>query len=78
MRKSTATVGGGCLLLIFAVGAIIGAVCWPYTINTWLVFVGKAAVVKWWQGALIGLVPGIGQASIIVAVLTWIIMLIIS
>lgn len=60
------------ILVIFG---IIGAFCWPYAINEWLVFFGKNPVVVWWQGALLGICPAIGQLSIPVAVLTWIIML---
>jgi len=37
--------------------------------------IGKEAVVGWLQGFVIGIIPGLGQLSIIVAVLTWIIML---
>lgn len=56
-------------------GVAIGALCWPYTINTWLVYSGKSAAVVWWQGALIGLVPVFGWLSIPAAVATWILMM---
>lgn len=67
----------GCFtfLLIFVISAIIGGFCWTYTINTWLLFAGKTATIAWWQGALIGLVPGLGQLSFPAAALTWIAMM---
>jgi hypothetical protein len=60
---------------VLIVSAVIGSMCWTYSINTWLVFFGKAPVIVWWQGALIGFVPWLGQASIPVAIITWILML---
>lgn len=63
------------ILIVLCIFAAIGAVCWPYTINTWLVFFGKPATIVWWQGALLGFVPGLGQVSIPAAVITWILML---
>lgn len=66
------------VLIILIVSAIIGAICWTYSINTWLVYAGKDPVIVWWQGALIGFVPYVGQFSIAVAVITWIIMLFLS
>lgn len=63
------------LLLFFVIGPIIGAICWPYAINYWLVFAGKAVAVHWWQGALLGFVPGLGQLALPLAILTWIISL---
>jgi TRAP-type C4-dicarboxylate transport system permease small subunit len=62
----------GCVLLI---GFIIGSFCWTYAINTWLVFAQKETAITWLQGGLIGLIPGIGHAGIVVAFVTWIIML---
>ena len=56
--------------------AVFGAWLWPYSLNAWLVFFGKTAKVVWWQGALLGFCPGIGQATIPFAVITWILMLI--
>ena len=66
------------VVIILAISAAIGAICWPYTINTWLVFIGKEACVVWWQGALLGFVPYLGQASILAAVITWLLMLFIG
>jgi hypothetical protein len=69
---------GGCLLfvlVVFVFGVLPGMICWPYTINTWLVFTGHPATVVWWQGGLIGLCPVIGQATIPGAIVTWILML---
>lgn len=59
----------------FLVSAGLGSICWPYTINTWLIYLDKDPALQWWQGALIGLVPLLGQLSIPFAVVTWILML---
>lgn len=67
----------GCVLVLVLMvfNALIGAFLWPYTINTWLVFAGKAAHIVWWQGCLLGFVPYLGNATIPAAVITWILML---
>jgi len=68
---------GGCgfIILILLISAAVGAFCWPYTINSWLSFADKPQTIVWWQGALLGLVPWLGQASIPAAVITWVLML---
>jgi hypothetical protein len=71
--KFIAYVIGICLIL--SIFGAIGAVCWTYTINTWLVYAGKEAVVLWWHGFFLGFTPLVGQLSIPAAVTTWIIML---
>jgi len=68
-------VGGIVLLVILAISAVIGGVCWTYTVNSWLHFFGKPEALVFWQGALLGFVPFIGQVSIPAAVLTWLLML---
>lgn len=65
----------GIVLFVLSISAAVGAVCWTYTLNTWLMFFGKVSSVVWWQGALIGFVPYIGQISIPAAVITFILML---
>lgn len=69
-----ATAGTG-FLIAMIIGAAIGAICWPYAINHWLVFTGHPASITWWQGSLIGFVPYIGHLAIPAAVITWIIFL---
>lgn len=64
--------------LMLIAGFILGAVLWPYTINTWLLYVGKDPAVVWWQGGLLGFVPVIGQLSVPAAVVTWLVMLFIA
>ena len=61
--------------IVLMVSAGVGSLCWPYTLNTWLIFFGKEPVIVWWQGALLGIVPYFGQVSVIAAVMTWILML---
>ncbi len=65
---------GGCLIVMLACAAI-GAVAWPYVINTWLVFFYREPIVVWWQGALLGLIPGLGQITFAAVVVTWVTML---
>ena len=71
------TAGVGCCATIFVLAFVftIGAICWPYTINSWLEFAGKEAAVVWWQGGLLGMIPFVGQFSVIAAVATWLIMM---
>jgi hypothetical protein len=66
---------GGAVLIFLLINAVIGGLLWPYTLNTWLVFFGKAAVIKFWHGMILGFVPFLGQATIPVAVITWVLML---
>lgn len=73
--KSSSSAPVVIIFIILAISAAIGAFTWPYTINSWLIFFGKSPVVTWWQGALLGFVPWLGQASIPAAVITWILML---
>lgn len=70
--------GAAVVVVILSISGIIGAFCWPYTLNSWLVFLGKAPTVLWWHGFLLGYVPYLGQMSILVAVITWILMLLLS
>jgi len=59
-------------LLIFGV---LGIFLWPYSINAWLTYFDKQASVTGLQGFLLGLIPGLGQIMIIVALVTWVLML---
>ena len=63
-------------IIIFGLFGIIGGFCFPYALNSWLVFFGKAPTVVFWQGFILGICPYVGQASIPVAVITFIAMLI--
>lgn len=63
------------LLLLLSISGIIGSFCWPYTLNSWLIFFEKEATIVWWHGFILGYVPGLGQASLPAAVITWILML---
>lgn len=62
-------------LFILALFALIGALLWPYTLNTWLEYFGKPQTIVMWQGALLGFCPVIGQLTIPAAIITWILML---
>lgn len=50
----------------------LGSVCWTYSINHWVLHFHAAHTIKWWQGGLMGLVPGLGQLGLVAAVATWI------
>ena len=73
--KQLLSIFGKWIGFVLVMSGIIGAFCWPYAINTWLVFAGKAPVVLWWHGFILGCIPGFGQFSIPVAALTWILKL---
>lgn len=78
MNNRGAHEAGIAVVFILIVCAVVGALLWPYTINTWLVFFGKQATVVWWHGMLMGFCPGLGQATIPAAVITWMLMLFIA
>ena len=61
------------LVFVAIVSMAIGSCCWTYSINSWLAWASSPNSISWWQGAAIGLVPGIGQLSLPVAVVTWIV-----
>jgi hypothetical protein len=65
-------------VFFMVIGAIIGCFAWPYTLNTWLVFVGKDPSIVCWQGALLGFCPIIGHLTIPACIITWILMLFIG
>ena len=66
---------GAVILFFMAICSIIGAILWPYSINTWLEFFGKEPSIVWWHGVLMGFCPVLGQITIPVSVGTWILML---
>ena len=65
-------------IIVMTVSAIIGAFLWPYSINTWLIYFHKPPVFQWYYGAILGFIPGIGQLTIPIAVITWIAMMFLS
>ncbi len=62
-------------IFMLVLSVILGAWLWPYTLNTWLEFFGKAPVVVWWHGVILSLIPFTAPATIPAAVITWILML---
>lgn len=60
------------VLFVLLVSALVGGFCWTYSINKWLVFAHKPGNIAFWQGALIGFCPLIGQLSLPIAIITWI------
>jgi hypothetical protein len=53
---------------------LLGGICWPYTINMWLAFFGKSSGIVFWQGGLLGFVPGLGQMALPAAAITFLLM----
>jgi hypothetical protein len=74
-RKSGYTLIQLMVVIGFFASIIVGAILWPWTINAWLEVAGKEPVVVWWQGIILGFVPGIGQLVFILAPITWIVLL---
>ena len=66
---------GGLLFIVVAVAFAFGAVLWPYTINSWLIYSGREPCIEWWMGGLMALVPGLGQSCVPAAFITFIAML---
>lgn len=61
------------IIIIVIINGGIGALGWPYIINSWLFYCGKSASVTALNGFVIGL--PLGFVSIPLLVATWIIML---
>lgn len=51
--------------------ATIGALLYPYALNTWLGFFGRAPVVTWWHGAILGAIWPTNKLTLFVAAATW-------
>lgn len=77
-RSSDSGAGVVFSLTIILIWCAVCAWLWPYTLNTWLEYMGKAPQVVWWQGALLGFVPYLGRLSIAAAVITWFLMLLLK
>ena len=74
MKNGETVVAGG-LIFMLLVGAlllspVLGALTMPYAVNTWLEFFGKDPTFVWWYGALLGIIPTIGQWSVLAAIIT--------
>lgn len=67
--------GLGAVIVVCCIFGGIGMVCWPYTINSWLVYSGREPCIVWWQGFILGFTPFLGQATIPVMVITWILLM---
>ncbi len=66
------------LAIVCLINFGIGALLWPYSINSWLVYSGREPALEWWMGGLMGFVPGTGQSCIPIAFITFILMLFIG
>lgn len=63
------------ILIVWLLCVALGAVLWPYTINTWLTILGKPPTVEWWHGLILGILPVFSQLTIPAAVVTWVLVL---
>jgi len=63
------------MVIVCLISGLVGSVCIPYAINTWLIYVGKQAVVTKLNGFLFGLFPLFGFLSFVATFFTWIAML---
>jgi len=60
------------VVVVLVISGLIGGICWPYSVNTWLSWVDKEPAFGFWHGFGCGFVPVIGQLSIPAAVVTFI------
>ena len=60
------------MIILIVVGIWVQAWCWDYSISFWLHWAGKPDVFCMWHGAILTIVPGIGQCAIPVAGATFI------
>lgn len=63
-------------LALELVSFAIGAVLWTYSIDSWALYFGHAVSIPWYAGGVLGIIPVVGQASIPVAAVTWVLMMI--
>ncbi len=75
MSKAYKGLGCTAILLALALSGIVGMFCWPYTINSWLIYLGKEPTVVWWHGFILGYIPFFGQVSIPAVVITWLLLM---
>lgn len=68
--------GAAVFVAIGLVSFAIGAVLWPYSIDSWALYFGHAVSIPWYAGGVLGIIPVVGQASIPVAAVTWVLMMI--
>ena len=66
------------LSVAFVLAFIMGALLWPYTVNSWLVYFGMPAKLVWWQGGILGMLPYVGRVTIPAALGTWILLLMLA
>lgn len=60
------------VLGILAIGFVLGGLCFKYVINFWLGVAGQPADFSFIAGALIGLIPGLGEMALLFAGITYI------
>jgi len=63
------------IVIILLLSGILGSILWPYSINSWLLFMGKDPVFPAWGGFLLGILPIFGQSVVAVAIVTWVLMM---
>lgn len=61
------------IVLTFSLGLILGGVLWPYSIETSFGWFDKHVDIPWYAGCIIGVIPGLSQATIPAAAIIFII-----
>lgn len=65
-------------ICLFAVLAYASGLLWQYSLGTWLHYFHKPNNLKFWQCMVMGFVPWIGQESLPLAFVTWVLMMFIG
>jgi len=63
------------IVFVLAINSMVGAVCWPYVVNTWLTYCHKDSQIFWYHGILMSFVPGLGQLALPLTIATWLLMI---
>lgn len=55
-----------------AVTGILGGILWTYSINTLIEIAGKPNRISFWNGFILGIIPGVGQLCLPLSVVTFV------
>jgi len=62
------------LFLAAIVSFVLGALLWPYIVNSWFEYFNVGYRLVWWQGGILAFVPLVGKLTIPLAIVTFILM----
>lgn len=63
------------MLIAWILGGLLGGLLWKYSLNSWLIYTSRIPSVTFWNGILLGLIPGLGYLCVPLAGATYIFML---